>query len=185
MELIKDEANPPEDTVWEEIAQTLERVPEADDAQAIIYVVESHQIRQLHAVSPDLFSRIVPHICSWVREGPFEWAYCDVLGTRLSIIYELGGVREQAEAAVSAFILGDSHNRWFVMRKFVSMSGPEISEDLADRLAIEIAAMGRPALAKIKHIENEIDQGRTDLHETIQSAFAALAEQYGEADPVS
>lgn len=182
VDFVKDEANPPDDTVWEEIAQTLERDPAADDAQAIIYAIESPQIRQLHAVSPDLYSRMAPHICSWIREGPFEWAYCDVLGTRLSVIYELGGVREQAEAAVSAFILGYSHNRWLVMRKFVSMSGPDISEDLADRLAIEIAAMGRPALVKIRHIESEIGLGRTELHETIQAAFAALDEQYAVTD---
>jgi len=48
----------------------------------------------------------------------------------------------KAAAIVSAAQMAKSHNRWFAMGKVVSMAGTDLDEDVAERLAIDIRALG-------------------------------------------
>jgi serine/threonine protein kinase len=165
------------EATWEEIIRKVERETNSTDAQVLMRAIDVAQLESLEAIAPRLFARLVPLMCEWVQEGEFVFAYCDVLGSRLSSIYELGAVREKAEATMAAFELGYSHNRWSVMRKFMNMASEGIDRDLADRLAIDILAMGRRVLTRIRQIESEINADRSELHPQIQRAFEQLQAQ--------
>jgi hypothetical protein len=178
VESLLDEDNPIPLQVWEEALTIVESDPASPDANGIFRATEAPQIAQLAEIAPQLFARFVPMYCEWVREGPFVFAYCDVLASSLRKIFDVGSIRERAEAALAAFVLGCSHNRWHVMRTFLDMAGPAAPQDVADRLAIDIAAMGREALNGIRQIEDQIRIGRSHLHPTIQATFEQLEAQY-------
>ena len=163
---------------WEEILRTIEQDLSSSDATILLRKIDVQQLDCLERVAPRLFARLVPLMCEWISDGEFLFAYCDVLGARLGKIYELGSVREKAEAAIAALELGCSHHRWFVMRKFMGMANQSISQDLADRLAIDLVSMGRRALRSIQDIEAGIGVSRSQLHPRIQRAFEELESRY-------
>ncbi|NVM56583.1 MAG: serine/threonine protein kinase [Desulfobacterales bacterium] len=168
-------------STWEQIVRLIERDLDSSDANALLNAIDIPQLEHLQQTAPLLFARLVPLLCRWIRTADFAFAYCDVLGARLKKIYQLGSVREKAEATIAAFVLGCSHNRWFVMRTFRTMASPGISEDLAERLAIDLVAMGRVTLYNVEQIERaQIGVSKNNLHPRIQRALEELEAQYGD-----
>ncbi|MBN1878163.1 MAG: serine/threonine protein kinase [Anaerolineae bacterium] len=175
--LLKTDVASINEITWKEIIHRIKRDLNSADAQVLLRAIDITQLENLFGLSKELFSQLIPLICEWIQENQFEFAYCDVLGTLLFKIYELGGIREKADAAIATFILGGSHNRWFVMRKFVSMANNSISQDLADRLAIEFLALGWRALRYVEKIETQTRADRNNLHPRIQEALNELSKQ--------
>jgi hypothetical protein len=67
------------------------------------------------------------------------------------------------------------------MRMFRTMASPGISEDLAERLAIDLVAMGRVTLYNVEQIERaQIGVSKNNLHPRIQRALEELEAQYGD-----
>src|SRR6266853_3823292 len=148
---------------WSGAIRYLEKNWGSDEAALLLNAIDIPQIKAVIVISPALFVRLVPSVTRWAREETFGFAYCDVVGARLMTIYDLGGVRERAEATMAAFRLGCSHNRWFVMRLFVRMAGPEIDRDLADRLVVEFFTLDAALLPRIDQIESAISVKRDAL----------------------
>jgi hypothetical protein len=163
---------------YEEIVRYMERDAEPANSVALLYAFDIVQIEHLHQSFPHLFGRLVPLVCKWVRTDSFEFAYCDVLGSRLEKIHQIGSIREKAESAIAALELGYSHNRFSLMRRFFRMIDQAIGQDLADRLAIDLAVMGQAALSKIEEIERQVSANRDDIHPKIQMILKELKNQY-------
>ena len=155
----------------------MEKYSDSDEAALLLNAIDIPQIKVLIAISPALFARLVVSVTRWAREETFGFAYCDVVGARLMAIYELGGVRERAEATMAALKLGCSHNRWFVMRLFVRMAGPDIDRDLADRLVVEFFTLDAALLPRIEQIEFGIRVTREALHPRLCEAIKQIAKQ--------
>ena len=162
---------------WSGIIRYVEKYSDSDEAALLLNAIDIPQIKVLIAISPALFARLVVSVTRWAREETFGFAYCDVVGARLMAIYELGGVRERAEATMAALKLGCSHNRWFVMRLFVRMAGPDIDRDLADRLVVEFFTLDAALLPRIEQIEFGIRVTREALHPRLCEAIKQIAKQ--------
>jgi hypothetical protein len=165
------------EATWIDIDRFLEQHVETEDAHTLLKAIDLPQIDALHARAPRVFPRLVVKLARWVRDGNFDFAYCDVLGSRLNRIYSLGDVRERAEATMAVFFLGHNHNRWSVMRQFVQMASPSIDEDLADRLTGEMYTLGWDAFWKFDSIANAIGLGPKSLHPKIANALQRIGEQ--------
>jgi hypothetical protein len=161
---------------WAAIAREIDYLGTDDaDSDALLTAIDVEQLDALFKTAPTLFSQVVAAISQWIRERQsFEWEFCDVLAARLLRVFELGGTRDRANAAVAAFLLGCSHNRWAVMRAFVRMAGQTIDDDLADRLVVEFYTMGDRALRCVWQIETIISVSRTSLHPKLRTAIDAL-----------
>lgn len=159
---------------WHDIARIVDTEYGSADAQALLRSLDGPHLRRCHAVAPLAFSRIASVVSRWVRESQFEFVFCDVLGARLAVIAEIGGTRERAEALLGALVLGESHNRWSVMRIFCRLAGKSLDEDSAERLAIEFLALGPQADHLIRRCENTIHVTRAQLHPKIQDALAEI-----------
>ena len=177
VDLLRDTPETVDLTIWEEIIRFIERTFESDDAIALLQVMDMVQLEILSKKSPSLFQRFVPFLSKWIKTGKFNFDYCDVLAGRLVYVYEVGDIREKAESAVAMLNMGYFHNRYFVMRHFVKMAGPEIDDDLADRLAIEMFTEGKDALRKFAAIEGAIKVGRESLHTKIQNALQVIGNE--------
>jgi len=156
---------------WQDIARLVDTQFAELDGQALLQVLDGPQLRRCHAVAPLAFNRIAAVLSRWVREGTFDFSFCDVLGARLATVFELGGTRERAEAVLGALILGETHNRWSVMRLFFRLCGRSLDDDTAERLAIELMALGPHADYLVRRSEDTITVSRSTLHPRLQDAL--------------
>lgn len=164
---------------WLEIARVTDLHFAEMDGQALLYALDGPQLRRCFHLAPQAFARVAVVMCRWVREAAFDFAYCDVLGARLAVISELGGTRERAEAALGALILGVGHNRWSIMRLFFRLAGKPLDDDAAERLAIELMALGTRALHYVQRCENTVHASRASLHPRLQDALALIEADSG------
>ncbi len=91
-------------------------------------------------------SAIIEKYCDWVESNSFMFEFSDSISYRLSAIFDDGEVSDKANAFLALVHMGETHNRWFVMRQMLSRCDPDISPNLAKRLAIEL---------KVKQIEHK------------------------------
>jgi hypothetical protein len=108
------------------------------DKRAVWVAFDEEAIAALKSINPDYWHQLVLAYCEWAETGGFDFTYCDVIGRRLEAIFAAGDIEIKARALVAAAVLGQSHNRWFVMGIVVRLGGPTLDEAVADRLAIEI-----------------------------------------------
>jgi hypothetical protein len=174
---LTDQPDTVDDSTWTDILRVLDHEPDSPDATALLRAIDLPQLDALHATAPRQFPKLAAKMARWARDGSFDFAYCDVIGARLIRIYELGGVRERSDAAMAAFHLGYSHNRWSVMRQFLRMASPTIDDDLADRLTVEMYALGWDAYWKFKQIGSTILVGHQSVHPKIADALQRIEQQ--------
>ena len=158
---------------WRGIIRFIDR-DRGEQAWLLIGALDIPQIDAANAVSPGIMAQLAVHISRWVRDGGFDFPYCDVLAARLQRLYDLGDVRQKAEATMAALAMGCSHNRWYVMRTFMRMAGKNIDEDLADRLVVEMCSLGIAAVYRMNHVERAIGATRAGLHRKVREAINKL-----------
>lgn len=128
---------------FEEFVRFLQRHGTAGaDMGALPRALDETVIETLHSLDADLWARVAEYYCTWVRRRAFEFEYCDVVVGRLRKVFDLGDVSIKASAAVAAAELGQSHNRWFVMRNVLRMCGLGMDENAARRIALELRVGG-------------------------------------------
>lgn len=175
LKLLMEDCRSIDQDTWTRIALSLETQFEVSGGW-LLRAMDLDQLEAVFTIAPAVFTRIAVSFCRWVRRRKsFDFSYCDLLGARLIKIFDLGGTREKAEAAMAALILGCSHNRWSVMKQFMRMASPGIDQDLADRLAIELLALGTTANDHMKQMEFAIRAQRSSLHPKIVDALARCA----------
>ncbi len=79
---------------------------------------------------------IVEKYCEWVRGTAFSFGFADMVCSRLVAIFDHGTTADKAIALVAMIQLGESHNRWYVMREMLRRCAHEdTSRDVARRLS--------------------------------------------------
>ncbi|WP_394662619.1 serine/threonine-protein kinase [uncultured Sphingomonas sp.] len=124
-------------------------------------------LRDLHQNWPPLFNALGVEFCEYASSGVFSFDYCDVIGGKAEILYELGDTNLKAHCAVAMLRLGSSHNRWYVQRLFVTMAGTEIFDGLAKRIAIEIDIRNLDFKRMFSQTESTISATRQQLHHIV------------------
>jgi eukaryotic-like serine/threonine-protein kinase len=122
-----------------DFVRAIKRMTSWADRYAVFSVLDEAAIESLYIKNSDSWKVLAIEFCEWA-EGSFEWSFCDVVIGRLQSVFTLGDLEVKACAAVAAAHLGAAHNRWFVMRRLLSLAGPTIDDTVAARLAIEIQA---------------------------------------------
>lgn len=93
----------------------------------------------IYSLNRELFNDFALIYLEWVYNMSFNFDYCDVIvGNIYSIYQQTKDVEVKSSCAISAAELGKSHNRWYVMRYVVKMSNPDIDDNLAFRIAMDI-----------------------------------------------
>jgi eukaryotic-like serine/threonine-protein kinase len=86
---------------------------------------------------------IVDKYCAWARKTAFSFGFADTVCSRLVAIFDHGTVNVKPMALVALIDLGESHNRWYVMREMLRRcSETDTSRETAKRLFIEIKTEG-------------------------------------------
>jgi len=148
-------------------------IESSHETQAIVFwemssyfIVKSYEVDQL------LWKRLVLTYLDWIYRGGFAYNYCDVLIGHIFEIYSKSEDLEVKSAcALTGAELGRSHNRWYVMRFVMRMSSNDISETLADRIAIEIHVGGSSAKYNFIACVDRINESRSRYHPIIREAL--------------
>lgn len=84
-------------------------------------------------------SAIIEKYCDWVRRTNFLFHYADTVCGCLTTIFDSGGPAMKALALIALIELGESHNRWYVMRRMLHRCSADVlAQEIARRLVIEI-----------------------------------------------
>lgn len=105
---------------------------------------------------PELFHALGNDYASFAESYGFDFDFCDVIASIAQIFYDNGEIDLKANITLAMLELGATHNRWFVERKFIRMAGPEISDELADRIAIEVEIRALPFAQRFDHVKDSI-----------------------------
>ena len=108
---------------------------------AFIYArLDDDTLTRLNDIDAERWQALAISYTDWVEHAGFDFAYCDVLIRRLETIFHLGTIDTKARAVLAAASLGSSHNRWYVMRRLLTLCGATLDDRLAQRISIDIVA---------------------------------------------
>ena len=109
---------------------------------------------------------IVEKYCEWVNSTAFLFHFSDIVCSRLTAIFDHGTPANKAIAFVALVRLGESHNRWYVMRCMLRRCGDQLPKEIARRLSIEI---------KTEEIEYQFQRCVSEVSWDVNSLASDLA----------
>lgn len=149
---------------WERIIRKAEITYPAHDAKALLSRISLGRINELVEQNAPLGARLGNLYATWVKESAFNFEECDGIANRLQAFLKSPDVSCQAEAVLALLLMGTTHNRWYVERKFLSLCGPDMPLPVAKRIAMEIRVMRGRACIAVSHLERSIGVSRNSLH---------------------
>ena len=166
---------PPEPAAWAALAEYLERDAQDGDIAAICGKITADRIDVLSNADPTAFKRIGMVFAEWVAETAFNFELCDAIANRVERFFQGGDFELKVECLMGLLEMGTSHNRWYVERKFVDLSGPEMDENLAKRLVVKFHLLGKVRIcSRIDRLERSISISRSSLHPRLVGAMSAI-----------
>lgn len=153
--------------LWDKIVDKVERLNFSPDAIVLLRKIPLNRISELIATSPDLARRLGLIYSVWVKNAVLNFDDCDGVANRLEAFLVLPDVNCGAEVRLAFLMMGTSHNRWYVERKFAGHCSPSMPEGVAKRLAMEIRVMNKVACLAFSHLESSINIPRSSFHPLI------------------
>jgi eukaryotic-like serine/threonine-protein kinase len=157
---------------FEELIRFLRLEGQTDDRYLIFNSVDEDDIAYMCGIDRSLWNSFANDYSEWVAGSGFTFAYCDVLIQRLERIFQLGDLAIQAAVVLASAELAQSHNRWYVMRRVLKMCGPELSDDAAARLCIDIKAF--EAESTFRACADGVSSGYDAYHPLIRDAISEV-----------
>jgi len=138
----------------------------------------------LNALSLDLIDKIIlderyrPYIAmnffEYVRNGSFNWDYCDTLSNRVQRFMTIGSVDLTAEGVFALLYMGTNHNRWYVEGKAANYFKGTIEEKLLKRLIMEIRVDGKSFCIALDRLMLSIRHKLDMFHPSIQEIYSTV-----------
>lgn len=110
----------------------------------------------------------------YVRDGSFQWEYCDTLSNRIQRFMEIGSVDLISEGTFALLYMGTNHNRWYVEEKAASYFKGNIDEKLLKRLIMEIRVDGNKFCRAMDHLMHSIRHSLNMFHPSIQEIYSTV-----------
>jgi serine/threonine protein kinase len=161
------------ETHWNQLIDIVDHQPDSMDARQLLRALTFERLDQLLNTYPILWNKLGRLYSDWIRDGSFDFGECDGLANRLEGIFNQSDLEVQAEALMALLYMGTSHNRWYVERKFLSLSNA-MSPLLAKRLAIAFRADDNRACLAIDRLESSIKVNRAELHPVLISTLQKM-----------
>lgn len=156
------------DEQWDELFAHVDRQETlGTSTKALLSAIRRTHVENLLATAPELFHALGMDYAAFASKYSFDFDFCDVVATIAQLFYNYGEIDLQANIALAMLELGTSHNRWFVERKFLSMAAPSISDELVQRIIIEIEVQDFDIKRRLRHLKNSITVEDDALHPKI------------------
>jgi hypothetical protein len=160
----------PTDDEWDRVFDFLDENENGFRACGNIFrALRQEHIQQLHDQQSDLLGALGQQYAKYCQQHQFDFSYCDALAGKAQVFYDLGDLQLKASITIAMLVLGTSHNRWFVERKFMQMAGVTISDDLANRIIVELNVLNVSFPQQFHHLEHSISAQRDSLHPVLRA----------------
>lgn len=167
---VKDELT---DDEWDRFFEALGDVTTWRPAlYSLFKAVRSEHFVVLSKKDPGLLNALGMEFSAYVRSFPHDFNYCDVLADELGILFNLGNVALKAHCLLTLLVMGVSHNRWFVERKFLHLAAPECEQRVIKRFLLDVETESIDLDELISGWERSIKASRSQLHPEIVSILA-------------
>lgn len=114
---------------------------------------------------------VIEKYCDWVKKTEFEFDFADLICARLCTIFDHGSLTDKARAFIALIHLGETHNRWYVMRCTINRCRKGKLKNLeAERLALELGVEGYEWKLRRCLLSNGVDSD--ELSTAIAQAIA-------------
>lgn len=139
--------------------------------QIIFKQITEEALALMESMNKDLFNEFSLSYLEWAYNSSFQFDYCDVVANIIFYIFQhTKDIEVKAKCAVSAAEVGRSHNRWYVMKYVIRMSSPEIDNNLAFRIGMEIELEERNRMNFSRCVE-QVNQTTRSYHEKIRASL--------------
>lgn len=152
---------------WRELVNFIEDNTANENSQAIFQRLSLDRINEVIALDRGLASRLGEAYARWVSEYSFPFEQCDGICNRLGQFLSLSDLNCKVEVLIAMLLMGTSHNRWYVERRFVSEIGPSMTLELARRLALEMSILEGRMCSAMNHLYRSIGVTPQALHPEI------------------
>jgi hypothetical protein len=168
--------SPLTESLWKELVEFLEDHTTSTDAKALLMKLSLDRLREVCATFPEYSARLGTVFAQWVASSGFNFDACDGIANRLQLFVETCSLTVKTECLMAMLMMGTSHNRWYVERKFLNLCGPNMDESLAKRLAIEFRTAEDEVCMSIAHLERSIGVSRTSLHPVLIETLSDICQ---------
>lgn len=149
---------------WREIVNFVEDNIGQENSSVIFQRLTLNRINEIIAHDATLACRLGEAYGRWVADGVFSFEQCDGICTRLEQFLQLHDLNCKAEIIIAMLLMGTSHNRWYVERRFMSVAGHDMTPELAKRLALEMSILEGRMCAAVSHLQRSIGATPEMLH---------------------
>lgn len=157
---------------WDEVFLALESDQITEPVrEALLRKFNKQHIEQLQHDAPDLLAAYTDYFCSALdsKKGSLDFNYCDIAGDKLEWLFLAGDVNTKARTLISLLIMGASHNRWYVERKFMRLADSSLSDQVAQRIITEASIKKINIKEHLKHVLWSITEEKNNLHKSFQA----------------
>lgn len=161
---------------WRELLEYVEDNEGSSEAASVLSRLSLQQVDHLCSNHSLLADRLATAYSNWVRSASLRFELCDYVANILERFIATGSFETKVDCLMALLKMGTSHNRWYVERKFVSLCGVSMDENLAKRLAVELRATGQAVCTLFNHLERSITLNRSELHPTLVQTLAEICQ---------
>ncbi|MGJ8661239.1 MAG: serine/threonine protein kinase [Bacteroidota bacterium] len=116
---------------------------------------------------------VVEKYCDWVKKTDYEFNFADLICRRLCSIFDHGSLDDKARAFSAMVNLGETHNRWYVMRCTINRCRKgKLKSRESERLALELLVDGYED--KLKRCLDETSLKLDDLSSAIADVLSNI-----------
>ena len=159
---------------WRELLEYVEDNEGSSEAASVLNRLSLQQVDHICSTNTLLANRFAATYSNWVRSAYLRFEACDYVANILERLIVTGSFETKVDCLMALLKMGTSHNRWYVERKFASLCGMSMDENLAKRLAVEIRATGKSVCTLFDHLERSITLNRSELHPTLVQTLAEI-----------
>ena len=162
------------ETQWNKVINFASEELYSQDGPLILRRVTLGRIQELVDQYPQHASKLGIAFALWTRDADFQFAECDGLSNRLEIFVRNCDLQVQLQCLVAMFFMGTRHDRWYVKRKFIQLTGKNMNMDLASALVHELEEYGQDAREAITLLKKDTNLNFEDLHPMLTQAFVDI-----------
>ena len=156
------------DEEWDQLFSYLDRLAANNGSpKAVLSAIRRDHVEGLFQAAPELFHALGNEYANFAENHGFNFDFCDVIASISQIFYDRGEIDLKANIALAMLELGTSHNRYFVERKFIRMVSPDISQELADRIAVEVDVRDIGFQHRLQQVKRAISVNDDAIHPTL------------------
>lgn len=144
-----------------------------EEKNTILSIISLQHIEIINKY-PYMSPYIAKSYFSYVRNGGFQWDFCDTLANRVSEFMKIGSIDIISEGIFALLYMGTGHNRWYVERIAANNLKGNIDPNLLRRIEMECRVDGKKFCRAFEHLMYSINESLSNFNERIQEVYKTV-----------